>query len=79
MHILDVAVLTALDAVVDHRRADSLLRMWCAESHRWALDRPKVIPDDKALLHDTLHHIGAHGPPDEASSPSAWGWRRGHH
>ena len=43
--------------------------MWWAESHCWALDRPKVSPDDEALLHDTLHHLATHGPPDEASSP----------
>ena len=54
---------------MDHCRADSLLRMWWAEAHRWALDRPAVSPDDEALLHDTLHHLATHGPPDEASSP----------
>ena len=43
--------------------------MWLAESHRWALDRPTVSPDDEALLHDTLHHLATHGLPDEASSP----------
>ena len=68
-HILDAAVLTAIKGSVDHRRADSLLRMWWAESHRWALDRPTVSPDDETLLHDTLHHLATHGPPDEASSP----------
>ena len=68
-HILDAVVLTAVKASVDHRRAESLLHMWWADSHRWALDRPKVSPDDEALLHDTLHHLVTHGPPDEASSP----------
>ena len=68
-HILDSAMLTALKASVDHRRADSLLRMWWVESHCWALDGPKVSPEDKALLHDKLHHLATHGPPDEASSP----------
>ena len=67
--ILDAASLTAVKASVDQRRADSLLRMWWADSHRWALDRPKVSPDDAALLHDTLHHLATHGPLDEASSP----------
>ena len=43
--------------------------MCWAESHRWALDRPKISPDDAALLHDTLHHLPTHGPPHEASSP----------
>ena len=68
-HLLDAAVLTAIKGSVDHRRAESLLRMWWAEAHRWALDRPTVNPDDEALLHDTLHHLAMHGPPDEASSP----------
>ena len=68
-HLLDAAVLTAIKGSVDHRRADSMLRMWWAEAHRWALDRPAVSPDDEALLHDTLHHLATHGPPDEASSP----------
>ena len=68
-HLLDAAVLTAIKGSVDHRRADSLLRMWWAEAHRWALDRPTVSPDDEALLHNTLHHLATHGPPDEASSP----------
>ena len=62
-------VFTAIQGSVDHCRADSLLRMWWAEAHRWALDRPAVSPDDEALLHDTLHHLATHGPPDEASSP----------
>ena len=54
---------------MDHHRADSPLRMWWAEWHRWALDRPTVSPDDEALLHGTLDHLATHGPPDEASSP----------
>ena len=54
---------------MDHRRADSMLRMWWVESHRWAFDRLTVSPDDQALLHDTLHHLATHGPPDKASSP----------
>ena len=41
-HILDTAMLTAVKAFVDHGRADSLLRMWWAQSHHEALDRPKV-------------------------------------
>ena len=68
-HILDAAVSTAIKASVDHHRADILLRMWWAESHRWALDWPKVSTDDEALLHDMLHHLAMHGPPDKASSP----------
>ena len=64
-----MAILTAAKALVDHRRADSMLRMWWADRHRWALDKPKVSPDDEALLHDTLHHLATHGPLDEASSP----------
>ena len=71
-HILDAVVPTAVKALVDHRRADSPLRMWWAESHRWALDRPKVNSDDEALLHDTLHHLSTHGPPEETSSPQLW-------
>ena len=67
-HLLDAAVVTAIKRSVDHRRADSLLRMWWAEAHRWALYRPTVSPDDEALLHDTLHHLATHGPPDKASS-----------
>ena len=53
---------------MDHRQADSLLRMWWAESHRVA-HSPTVSPDEEALLHDTLHHVATHGPPDKASSP----------
>ena len=68
-HILDAAVLTAVKAFVDHRRTGNVLRLWWAEAHRWALDRPKVSPDDEALLHNTLHHPATHGPPDQASSP----------
>ena len=30
---------------------------------------PKVNPHDEALLHDMLHHLATHGPPNEASSP----------
>ena len=67
---MDAAVLTAVKVSVDHRRADSLLRMWWAESHGWALERPKGSPDDETLLHDTLHHLATHGLPDEASPPS---------
>ena len=67
-HLLDAAVLTAIKGSVDHRQADTLLRMWWAEAQRWTLDRPAVSPDDEALLHDTLHHLATHGPPDEASS-----------
>ena len=78
-HLLDAAVLTEIKGSVDHRRADSLLRMWWAEAHRWALDRPAVSPDDEALLHDTLHHLATHDLPDEAPVPAAWRWRRGHH
>ena len=66
---MDPVVVTAVKGSVDHRRADSLLRMWWAELHRWALDKPKVSPDDEMLLHDTLHHLATHGPPDQASSP----------
>ena len=54
-HLLDAAVLTAIKGSVDHRQADSLRRMWWAEAHRWALDRPAVSPDDEALVHNTLH------------------------
>ena len=68
-HILDAAALKAVKASVHHRRAESLLHMWWAESHPWALDRPKVSLEDEALLHDRLHHLATHGPPDEASSP----------
>ena len=68
-HLLDAAVLRAIKGSVDHRRAESLLRMWWAESPRSALHRPTVSPDDEVLLHDTLHHLATHGPPDEASSP----------
>ena len=49
--------MTAVKASVDHGRADSLLRVWWAASHRWALDGPNVSPEDEALLHDTLHQL----------------------
>ena len=54
---------------MDERRADVMLPMWWAESQRWALNRPKLDLDDEPLLHDTIHHLGTHGPPNEASSP----------
>ena len=31
--------------------------MWWAKSHRWALDRAQVSPDNEPLLHDALHHF----------------------
>ena len=58
-HIPDAAVVTAVKASVDHRCAESLLRMWWADWHRWALARPKVSPEDEAFLHDTLHHLAS--------------------
>ena len=77
-HILDAAVPTTV-CTVDYTWVDNVLRMWWAEGHRWALDSPRVNPEDEELLHATLHHLATNGLPDDASSPKLGGGRRVRH
>ena len=53
--------------------ADSLLRMWWAEGHRWVLDNPRITPGEEAPPHATLHHQATIGLHDNASSPRPGG------
>ena len=57
---------------VHERKVMDLLRLWWHTALLWIWDKPlapEVKRADLQLLHEVLHELAVHGPPEDASSP----------